>query len=128
MYDRNELTLCCTATPSDLQFIGYSYNEATDKWFYRRCADLYIISTKLVDFNLLQVSATSYLVGIMQPGLQAIDTQNIIPPARSQFYRAAARSHANFIALDVSEDHTELLELVKNDETVILCIYSNAKK
>ncbi len=113
--------------PSDLQSIGYSYNEATDKWFIGdAAADFLYTSNKLVDFNL---PGTLQVICDYATWITTQEHTKYYPLFDQNSYRAAAtRSQTmNFIALDVSEEHTELLELVKQDETVILCIYSNVK-
>jgi len=111
---------------SDLQAIGYTYNEATDKWFIGDAAADFIYSAdKLIDFNL---PGTLQVICDYPTWASTNEPQKYYPLFDKNSYRAApTRSGSmNFITLDVSEDHTELLEVVKKDETVILCIYSNA--
>ncbi len=112
---------------SDLQSVGYTYNEATDKWFIGdAAADFIYTSNKLVDFNL---PGTLQVICDYATWVTTQEHTKYYPLFDQNSYRAApTRSDSmNFITLDVSEDHTELLEIVNKDETVILCIYSNAK-
>lgn len=113
-------------TPSDLQFIGYSYNEATDKWFIGDAAADYIYTAgKLVDFNL---PGTLQVICDYSTWATTSEPEKYYPLFDKNSYQAATSRSAvlNFITLDVSEDHTELLGIIKDDETVVLCIYSNA--
>ena len=112
---------------TDLQAIGYTYNPATDKWFISdAAADFIYSSDKLIGFNL---PGTLQVICDYPTWATTNEPQKYYPLFDKNSYRAApTRSDSmNFITLDVSEDHTELLDLVKKDETVIFCIYSTAK-
>ncbi len=113
--------------PGDLQAIGYSYNEATDKWFIGdAAADFIYTSNKLIEFNL---PGTLQVICDYATWMTTQEHTNYYPLFDQNSYRAAATrsDRMNFISLDVSEDHTELLEILKKDETAVLCIYANAK-
>ncbi len=121
-----DLMLHTSIGTSDLQAIGYTYNEAADKWFIGdAAADFIYSSDKLINFNL---PGTLQVICDYPTWASTNEPQKYYPLFDKNSYRAApTRSGSmNFISLDVSEDHTELLEIVKKDETVILCIYSNA--
>ena len=108
----------------DLQSIGYTYNEATDKWNISDAAADYIYTgNKIIDFNLpgtLRVIADHKVWA-------AHDSGNSYPLFKAnEFINADKRSQLNFIAVDVDEEHGSLLQHIIADETVILCIYSSA--
>jgi (E)-4-hydroxy-3-methylbut-2-enyl-diphosphate synthase len=112
---------------ADLQTVGYTYHAASDKWFIGDAAADFIYSaTKMVDFNL---PGTLRVICDYPTWAVSNEPEKYYPLFDKNSYRSApARSGSlNFISLDISEDQTELLEVVKKDETVVLCIYSNAK-
>ncbi|RYF90952.1 MAG: 4-hydroxy-3-methylbut-2-en-1-yl diphosphate synthase [Chitinophagaceae bacterium] len=112
--------------PADLQVIGYTYNAATDKWFIGDAAADYIYTSgKLIDFNL---PGTLQVICDYPTWATTNEPEKYYPLFDKNSYQAAPSrsSILNFITLDVSEDHTELLNVIKKDETVVLCIFSNA--
>ena len=112
---------------ADLQSVGYTYHAASDKWFIGDAAADFIYSaTKMVDFNL---PGTLRVICDYPTWAVSNEPEKYYPLFDKNSYRSApARSGSlNFISLDISEDQKELLEVVKKDETVVLCIYSNAK-
>lgn len=116
-----------TIAVGDLQSIGYSYNHSTDKWFIADAAADFIYSAdKIIDFPL---PGTLQVICDYPTWVGTSDPQKYYPLFDKNSYQSApARSAGlNFITLDVSEDHTGLLEIIRNDETVVLCIYSNAQ-
>lgn len=113
--------------PSDLQAIGYTYNEATDKWNIADAAADYIYtSSKIINFNL---PGTLQVICDYQTWVTATDLNKYFPLFdKNNFRTAESKSEKiNFITLDVSDDNSEFLELITNDATVVLCIYASAK-
>ncbi len=113
--------------PADLQTIGYTYNEQTDKWNIADAAADYIYtSNKTIDFNL---PGTLQVICDYQTWITTNEPEKYFPLFDKNNFRSAENKSGkiNFITLDVSEDHSELLDLIKKDATVILCIYSDAK-
>ena len=113
--------------PSDLQAIGYTYNEATDKWNIADAAADYIYtSSKIINFNL---PGTLQVICDYQTWVTATDLNKYFPLFdKNNFRTAESKSEKiNFITLDVSDDNSEFLKLITNDATVVLCIYASAK-
>ena len=113
--------------PSDLQAIGYTYNEATDKWNIADAAADYIYtSSKIINFNL---PGTLQVICDYQTWVTATDLNKYFPLFNKNNFRTAESKSEkiNFITLDVSDDNSEFLELITNDATVVLCIYASAK-
>ena len=113
--------------PSDLQAIGYTYNEATDKWNIADAAADYIYtSSKIINFNL---PGTLQVICDYQTWVTASDPNKYFPLFdKNNFRTAESKSEKiNFITLDVSDDNSEFLKLITNDATVVLCIYASAK-
>jgi (E)-4-hydroxy-3-methylbut-2-enyl-diphosphate synthase len=115
-----------TITHQDLQAIGYTYNEATDKWnIADAAADFIYTGNKILNFALpgtLKVLVDANVWNNCSdkekyfPLFQGKEflTSNLQPPT------------SNFIALDVSKDVSEIIEATKINETVVYVIYSNA--
>lgn len=114
-----------TIAHDDLQAIGYTYNEVTDKWNISDAAADYIYTgNKSIDFAL--------------PGtLKVISDYHVWAAASSptsfplfqgeEFLHADKKSSAiNFIAVDANADTTALVESIQNDPTIVLCVYSSA--
>ena len=123
-----------TITHKDLQAIGYTYNEVSDKWnIADAAADFIYTSNKIIDFAL--------------PGTLKVlvDAASLIPPKEGllshvEFYQKYYPLYQgkefltfnfkhptlNFIALDISKDVSEIIEATKNNDTVVYVIYSNA--
>ncbi|MBS1757141.1 MAG: (E)-4-hydroxy-3-methylbut-2-enyl-diphosphate synthase [Bacteroidetes bacterium] len=113
---------------TDLQAIGYTYNSTTDKWNIADAAADFIYSHhKLVDFNL---PGTLRVICNYTTWLQTNEREKYFPLFDvNNFETALEKSDTlNFIACDVSEDVSKLLPLIKEDNTIVLCIYSKAEK
>jgi (E)-4-hydroxy-3-methylbut-2-enyl-diphosphate synthase len=113
--------------PVDLQAIGYTYNVETDKWTIGDAAADYLYSgNKKVDFALpgtLQIICdyTSWL-------LNADDAKYFPLFQGDEFLKVGRKSGTiNFIAIDASVNNADLLRTIKEDLTVVLCVYSTAK-
>jgi len=112
---------------SDLQAIGYTYNEATDKWNIADAAADYIYtSDKIVDFNL---PGTLQVICDYQTWITTDEPEKYYPLFDKNNFRSAESfsEKINFISLNVTDDNSELLDQIENDPTVVLCIYSTAK-
>jgi (E)-4-hydroxy-3-methylbut-2-enyl-diphosphate synthase len=118
-----------TIAHQDLQSIGYTYNEATDKWnIADAAADFIYTSNKILDFALpgtlrVLVDASSWN--------ENLDTTKYFPLYQSNEVLNTSKTlnlkhqTLNFIALDVSKNADEIIEATKNNDTVVYIIYSN---
>ncbi len=112
--------------PTHLQAVGYTYNEQTDKWNIADAAADYIYTAgNNIDFHL---PGTLKVICDYPTWLNTSEPSKYFPLFdKNNFRSAEKRSEVlNLITLDISEDNTELLEVIKTDETVVLCIYCNA--
>jgi (E)-4-hydroxy-3-methylbut-2-enyl-diphosphate synthase len=112
----------------DLQAIGYTYNEETDKWNIGDAAADYIYtSNKLLDFSL---PGTLKIICDYKAWLQVRDEQEYFPLYHATEYLQNAERSAtlNFVAVDVnSREADKIMQAIKNDSTIVLCISSSAK-
>jgi (E)-4-hydroxy-3-methylbut-2-enyl-diphosphate synthase len=111
-------------THQDLQSIGYSYNEATDKWNIADAAADFIYSgNKLIDFGL----PGTLKVIIDAASLPAVNTDDKYHPLfQGEEFITLKQSHhpvINFVAVNVEEDYTNILNTVKDNSTVVFCPY-----
>jgi len=116
-------------TAAHLQSVGYSYNEATDKWAISDLAADYIFTgNQLLDFALpgtvkvIVYPATWQLVS---------DKTTYFPIFEDSGYVDAASisDHLNFVMIDCFSDHTGIndftyLDDLANDPKVVLCLSS----
>lgn len=118
--------LASTIMHPDLQAIGYTYNEATDKWNIADAAADYIYTAdKILPFAL---PGTLKVICNYKTWLTAPDKEKYFPLYQAGEYIAAEKKSAaiNFVALDTALEHALLLKKIKNDATVVLCPYSTA--
>ncbi|HTB52750.1 MAG TPA: (E)-4-hydroxy-3-methylbut-2-enyl-diphosphate synthase [Ferruginibacter sp.] len=117
-----------TIAHKDLQTIGYTYTEATDKWnIGDAAADYLYIANKKLAFAL---PGTLRVICNYATWQQQNDKQKNFP-----FYAAAEylqnTNHSdtlNFIGVNVnSEEAGKILKAIKNDPTVILCLSASNK-
>ena len=116
-----------TITHKDLQAIGYTYDAITDKWSIGDAAADYIYTAnKTIDFAL---PGTLKIVCNYKTWLAVEDKQQCFPLFTSkEFIDAEKKSTGiNFIALDTAKENPGIIEKLKADNTVVLCIYSSAK-
>ena len=119
-------------TPIDLQSIGYTYNEATDKWTIADTAADYIFTgNQLLGFDL-----PGTLKVIVYPAAweDAKDFAKYFPIYSDKgFSEAATKSNKlNFVMVDCFSDETPVndfsfLEKLANDPTVVICLSSTNK-
>jgi (E)-4-hydroxy-3-methylbut-2-enyl-diphosphate synthase len=110
---------------TNLQSIGYTYNEATDKWnISDAAADFIYTGIKELDFN---------LPGTLKVIMDAIEWQQCKDKTKYfplfqgiQFGDAIEKSNSlNFIAIDASCNNDAILAITQNDATVVYCVFSN---
>jgi (E)-4-hydroxy-3-methylbut-2-enyl-diphosphate synthase len=115
-----------TITHQDLQSIGYTYNEPTDKWIIGDAAADYLYSgDKTLDFAL---PGTLKVICDHATWLQAADKDKYYPLFQGAAYlQPVDRSGLlNFVAVDANTPiAAELLQSIRKDMTVVLCIYSS---
>lgn len=108
--------------PADLQSVGYSYNEVTDKWnIGDAAADYLFTGDKLLDFN---IPGTLKVICNYNTWQQATDKEKYYPLFQgAEFLQATSRSSINFVSVDVNSAAAgEILKAV--DNTVVLCLWS----
>ncbi len=114
-------------THKDLQSIGYTYNEDTDKWnISDAAADFIYTGNKHIDFALpgtLNVLVDANVWATLN------DKQKYFPLFQGkEFIDAKEKSNTlNFIAIDIAQNYDELLAVTNEDKTVVYCIYSNSQ-
>jgi (E)-4-hydroxy-3-methylbut-2-enyl-diphosphate synthase len=116
-----------TISHADLQAIGYTYNAITDKWAISDAAADYIYTAnKKIDFAL---PGTLQIVCDYATWLTEADNIKYFPLFQPDEYLTAGRKSGtvNFIATDVSGIVDSFLDKIKEDATVVLCIYSTAQ-
>lgn len=110
----------------DLQAIGYSYNEATDKWnIGDAAADFIYTANKNIDFNL---PGTLKIICDASTWENHQTNASYYPLFQGESYMHATTksSTLNFIAVDVANNNDGLFESIKDDRTVVLCMYAFA--
>ncbi|MET0242173.1 MAG: (E)-4-hydroxy-3-methylbut-2-enyl-diphosphate synthase [Flavitalea sp.] len=120
-------------TPSDLQNIGYRYDEQTDKWHISDAAADYMYTGKAeLDFAL---PGTLKVITLPNHWAAAADKSKYFPIyAGSGFAAAEAKSDKlNFVMIDCynnnnPEQDYEWLEKVANDPTVVICLGSKNRE
>ncbi|MBS4044240.1 MAG: (E)-4-hydroxy-3-methylbut-2-enyl-diphosphate synthase [Chitinophagaceae bacterium] len=123
-----------TITHQDLQAIGYTYNEVTDKWnIADAAADFIYAGNKIVDFALPGTLKVLVDVASLIPPKEGLLSeveyyQKYYPLFQGKEFLTSNFQHptTNFIALDVSKNVSEIIEATKNNESVVYVIYSNA--
>jgi (E)-4-hydroxy-3-methylbut-2-enyl-diphosphate synthase len=117
-----------TIVYNDLQAIGYTYKEATDKWNISDAAADYIYTAdKIVLFAL---PGTLNIICNYKTWLQTGDKQKNFPFYTSNEYLQNTNRSAllNFVGIDVnSKEANAIAKAIKNDSTVILCLSASNK-
>ncbi len=116
-------------TPQHLQSIGYTYDEATDKWNIGDAAADYVFTgNQVLDFAL-----PGTLRVIVYPGSwnEVQDKPNYFPIFQDSGFIDAAIKHPklNFVMIDCFSDNDMVnqfphLDKLANDPTVVLCLSS----
>ena len=119
-------------TPNDLKSIGYSYDEATDKWTIGDAAADYIFT----GHQLLNFALPGTLKVIVYPNawLSAEDKSKYFPIFSDKGFAEAeiTSNELNFVMVDCYNDETPVndytyLESAANDTSVVLCLSSTNK-
>ena len=121
-----DFMLAETISHTDLQAIGYSYNEPTDKWNIADAAADYIYTAaKKIDFPL---PGTLKIICDYSAWLTTTDKEKYFPLYQgAEFFGADKKSNQiNFVAIDTAKYHQPLIEKIKEDSTVVLCLTSSA--
>jgi (E)-4-hydroxy-3-methylbut-2-enyl-diphosphate synthase len=114
-------------TPSHLQSVGYTYDEATDKWNIGDAAADYIFTgNQLLSFELPGTLKVTVFPATWE---EAKDKTKYLPIfADSGFAEAKSRSeHLNFVMVDCYNDSDSVsphLDILANDPTVVFCLSS----
>jgi (E)-4-hydroxy-3-methylbut-2-enyl-diphosphate synthase len=114
--------------PEDLEKIGYRYDVGNDKWnIGDAAADYLYAGNRLIGFAL---PGTLKLIcdhkAWLQAGVQA--RQQYFPLYQGMEYLQESEHSAvlNFVSLDTAGTQTgELLQEIRNDHTVVLCLWSS---
>ena len=111
----------------DLTAIGYTYDEATDKWNISDSAADYVFT----GHNILQFSLPGTLKNIVFPATwiqHGHISDSIFPIFQDKGYVEAAGRHEilNFVMIDCYSEGSSLewLDKIANDPTVVLCFSS----
>ena len=111
---------------ADLETIGYSYNGATDKWnIADAAADIIYTGKKTIGFPL---PGTLNILCDHDTWVTVKDDPTYFPLYKlSEFITSTEKSAvANFISVDANSVNEGLAETIKNDNTVVLCLYATA--
>lgn len=111
---------------TDLPAIGYTYNPSTDKWTIGDAAADYIYTgIKKIHFAL---PGTLSIICDYSTWLTTSDHPKHAPFFKdSEFLTATKKSTAiNFVSIDAAKNNYQLIQKIKEDTTVVLCIYSTA--
>ena len=115
-----------TIRHEDLQAIGYTYNTVTDKFTIAdAAADYMYTGKKLLDFAL---PGTLKVICDHSTWLNAPDKDKYYPLFQSTEYlqRSDRSGVLNFVAADINAPASqELLQAIRKDHTIVLCLYSS---
>lgn len=116
-------------TPRDLQSVGYTYNESTDKWTIADAAADYIFTGhQVLDFAL---PGTLKVIVYPAAWTEATDKKKYYPIFSDKgFAEAEKKSESiNFVMVDCYSDETAVndyayLDQLANNPTVVICLSS----
>ncbi len=119
-------------TPQHLQSVGYTYDEASDKWNISDAAADYIFTGhQLLDFAL---PGTLKVIVYPVAWQQAEDKTKYFPIYQDSGFAQATivSDHINFVMIDCFSDETTIndftyLDTIANKPNVVLCLSSTAK-
>lgn len=120
-------------SPQDLQSIGYTYDETTDKWNISDAAADYIFCDQILDFAL---PGTLKVILYHQHWLTAPDKEKYVPLFDSPQYlddSMEKSARLNFVMIDYHwEDYSlpageKLFSKLKEDKTAVICFSSPDK-
>jgi (E)-4-hydroxy-3-methylbut-2-enyl-diphosphate synthase len=110
-------------THTDLQSIGYTYNELSDKWNISDAAADYIYTAnKTINFAL---PGTLKILIDGKDWIALKDNDKYYPLWQGAQYLNTndKSSKINFIAINVDEPYTKIIAATAQDKTVVFCIY-----
>ena len=117
-------------TPTHLQDIGYTYDEATDKWNISDAAADYIFCNQIPDFAL---PGTLKIISYFKTWLTAADKNKNVPIFDGDQYLKDGMqksSSINFVMIDcysegqVNVSMEKLFTRLKEDKTAVICLSS----
>ncbi len=116
-------------TPFDLRSIGYSYDDATDKWNIGDAAADYIYTgDKTIEFAL---PGTLKVFCNYKTWLTLEDKQSAFPLFQAGEYLQSNERSAklNFVAVDCNDTETasEVIQEIRNVDNVVICAWSSHK-
>lgn len=119
----SDFMLANEITHEDFTSIGYTYDAPTDKWrIADAAADYVYVANKKIDFALPGTLSVICNAGVWDE----LDSNSFPIFFGDEFLSALKKSSTlNFISLDVANVSDALFETIKNDKTVVLCIYSS---
>ncbi len=116
--------------PKDLEAVGYTYNEALDKWnISDSAADYIFIGYQSLDFAL----PGTLKVIVFPPAYDLQENKEKYFPlfdAKTYIQNTDEKAAINFITLDCfsdEEDSFQYLDALANDKTVVFCLKSERK-
>jgi (E)-4-hydroxy-3-methylbut-2-enyl-diphosphate synthase len=120
-----DLSKLQSISPKDLQSIGYTYNEATDKWTISDSAADYVFTGHLV----LNFALPGTLKVIVYPAtwLMVEDKTKYFPIFDDSGYaKSEVKSNINFVMIDCDISNTDcsFLDDFTNDPSAVLCLSS----
>jgi (E)-4-hydroxy-3-methylbut-2-enyl-diphosphate synthase len=128
-----DLSKLSSIAPTDLQSIGYVYDEATDKWTIGDTAADYVFT----GHHILNFALPGTLKVIVYPATweRAEDKEKYLPIFDERAYAEAENksSAINFVMVDCYPadipylTDMEYLDIIGNDPTVVLCLSSTNK-
>lgn len=117
-------------TPTDLQSIGYTYNQEIDKWnIADAAADFIFTGNKIIEFALpgtLKVICTPNA----ENEIVLKNSDKFFPLFFGADFFTKSQYHSeilNFISIDINTDVNAIINATKNNPTIVYCIYSNAE-
>jgi (E)-4-hydroxy-3-methylbut-2-enyl-diphosphate synthase len=123
-----DFMLAKTITAADLDVIGYKYDVVTDKWNIGDAAADYIYAAdKIIDFAL--PGTLGFICNYKTWDYAVTDERKCFPLFTPYEFLAAEKKHVglNFISVCVDDDNAALIKILKEEKTVVLCIYSGKK-
>lgn len=114
-----------TLSPSQLQSIGYDYDEATDKWMIGDAAADFIYTGK----QTLNFSLPGTLKNIVDADVWDNKSEWQFPLFDlANYLKATVKSRRlNFVVLRGQDQEKEQLLKLKEDKNIVLCVQSNAE-
>ena len=121
-----DFMLAETISHTDLQAIGYTYNEPTDKWNIADAAADYIYTAdKKIEFAL---PGTLKIICDYNCWLNTDDREKYFPLYQADEFIGTEKksTQLNFVTVDTAKNNQSLIEKIKEDATVVLCLISSA--